>query len=1011
MSPAALAQTDNPEVEPNQSKATATLAASGGAGMVSGDFLSGTSTSSSTSGTSPANIDYFRVRLAPAALGIYEHRLQITTTGTAGHTGIIRGRSQSTGVINSTSDIAFQTSSTSSVILPARTNVVYGFGKGEDFFYSISGAAATSVPYKVTLTTTPVTPTVVAGTILPGSITIQNGASNANDMDFWVFDSNLTAIPTYGNDGPNLLTRTYAPGDYYIAWSNYNFATNQPAPTDDTFRSENVVDTAIAVCSSTTSFAAGGAFDMRIVHTGGTIVVPSQKDYAFQIRWIKFTVATPANPTGTGSASPVAGAAAGETITLTVNTNQGNPPAAITSVVADLTAFPPLTSTSLVEGPANVWTGSFVVPAGTSQGAKTIPFTITDASARTGTGNISTNVLPPVFNDLKISRVYGGGGLNTTTPNADYVEIYNAGPAARDLTGYAVQIAGSTSTSWTVINLSGSIASKSYALIRCETTSTTGTALPTPDFTNATSPMLSTGGKAAITAKQSALSTSNPLPDARVVDFVGYGTGTPGEGGSPAVPTITSLFCAQRACRGGTDTDSNANDFVLIDPNGAFNSSSPTNSGLSLVINALPSSVAQDADLVFSVKPSDCSNPGSPVLGATVTANMSNLGGGPGFVMNDAGTNGDTAAGDGIYTATYRVPFATTTGSKAINFSATVGANNLSTSGSTTVTAATTGACCVGATCSITTARLCADGGGTYKGNGTNCAGTPNKFFDTESVVPVAIPDGNTTGITLTVTVPPSETATIDQLQVALNLVHSWIGDLQATISNGTTTVTLFQRIGRDGTISTLGDSSNFDGIYTFADSGADIWTAVTAGDSTYNLPSGTYRPSAATNGALPSPSLAAFDGAPFAGTWTLTIADAESIDTGSVRGFRIQTTGTRPTCGCPGDYNLDTFINLDDLGDFITDYYYPTPIPGGAQPDAPTYPGLAVGFGQACPAAPDAPLPYAVDAYRTNGYRVGYSADGSNSCPLSPDAPFPNLDNLGDYITFFYTLNQGPCS
>jgi hypothetical protein len=112
-------------------------------------------------------------------------------------------------------------------------------------------------------------------------------------------------------------------------------------------------------------------------------------------------------------------------------------------------------------------------------------------------------------------------------------------------------------------------------------------------------------------------------------------------------------------------------------------------------------------------------------------------------------------------------------------------------------------------------------------------------------------------------------------------------------------------------------------------------------------------------------------------------------------------------TCGA--DYNKDTFLNLDDLGDFITDYYTCPPIPGGAQANAPTYSGQLVGYGQACPDAPDAPAPYAVDAYRTNGFRVGYSSDGSNSCPLgsfnATECPpfFPNLDNLGDYITFYY--------
>jgi hypothetical protein len=105
----------------------------------------------------------------------------------------------------------------------------------------------------------------------------------------------------------------------------------------------------------------------------------------------------------------------------------------------------------------------------------------------------------------------------------------------------------------------------------------------------------------------------------------------------------------------------------------------------------------------------------------------------------------------------------------------------------------------------------------------------------------------------------------------------------------------------------------------------------------------------------------------------------------------------------CTLDYNRDTFANLDDLGDFITDYYTSPAIPGGVQANAPTYPGVVAGYSTPCPNAPDAPSPYAVDAYRVNGYRVGFVPNGINACPLSPDAAFPNLDNLGDYITAYY--------
>jgi hypothetical protein len=112
----------------------------------------------------------------------------------------------------------------------------------------------------------------------------------------------------------------------------------------------------------------------------------------------------------------------------------------------------------------------------------------------------------------------------------------------------------------------------------------------------------------------------------------------------------------------------------------------------------------------------------------------------------------------------------------------------------------------------------------------------------------------------------------------------------------------------------------------------------------------------------------------------------------------------------CPTDYNEDGIVNLDDLSDFVTDFYTVPAIPGGAQAAAPTFAGQAVGFGTACPAAADAVAPYAVDAYRVNGYRVGFSPDGSNECPADAISTFPNLDNLSEFVTQFYATPFGPC-
>jgi uncharacterized membrane protein len=117
----------------------------------------------------------------------------------------------------------------------------------------------------------------------------------------------------------------------------------------------------------------------------------------------------------------------------------------------------------------------------------------------------------------------------------------------------------------------------------------------------------------------------------------------------------------------------------------------------------------------------------------------------------------------------------------------------------------------------------------------------------------------------------------------------------------------------------------------------------------------------------------------------------------GRIEGFRA----ILPRCDI--DFDLNGVVNLDDLSTYITEYYTVPAIPGGLQPLAPERPGVFAGSGVPCPAAPDAPAPYAAGAYRAQGYRVGFSVDESNVCPVGAGQSFPNLDNLSDFITAFY--------
>src|SRR5262249_2089431 len=85
-----------------------------------------------------------------------------------------------------------------------------------------------------------------------------------------------------------------------------------------------------------------------------------------------------------------------------------------------------------------------------------------------------------------ISQVYGAGG-NTGAPyNADYVELFNKGASAVNLTGWTINYASATGSFGTNNRFtipSGTIQPGGYFLVQLAT-GVNGAALPTPDATS-----------------------------------------------------------------------------------------------------------------------------------------------------------------------------------------------------------------------------------------------------------------------------------------------------------------------------------------------------------------------------------------------------------------------------------------------------------------------------------------------------------------------------------------------
>ena len=143
--------------------------------------------------------------------------------------------------------------------------------------------------------------------------------------------------------------------------------------------------------------------------------------------------------------------------------------------------------------------------------------------------------------------------------------------------------------------------------------------------------------------------------------------------------------------------------------------------------------------------------------------------------------------------------------------------------------------------------------------------------------------------------VPVNETIT--DVTVTVNVEHSWVGDITATLTHVESGFSI------DLIPSALSDSSNL-GIdaggdnlspaaYTWSDAGFEtIGTAAAGGTSSFEIAPGTYLASDGTaTGAGSFASI--FGGDSTFGTWTLTFSDDANGDDGSINGWSINFTST----------------------------------------------------------------------------------------------------------------------
>src|SRR5207248_7913705 len=132
---------------------------------------------------------------------------------------------------------------------------------------------------------------------------------------------------------------------------------------------------------------------------------------------------------------------------------------------------------------------------------------------------------------------------------------FNRGSAAVDLTGWTVQYATATGTSWSATPLAGSIGAGRHYLVQLATSGAVGASLPAADATGTTN-LANTGGKVALVHDTAALTcgaTAGSCSAVAVVhDLIGYGGATDFEGAAAPALSATTADARTDGC---TDTD------------------------------------------------------------------------------------------------------------------------------------------------------------------------------------------------------------------------------------------------------------------------------------------------------------------------------------------------------------------------------------------------------------------------------------------------------------------------
>ena len=260
---------------------------------------------------------------------------------------------------------------------------------------------------------------------------------------------------------------------------------------------------------------------------------------------------------------------------------------------------------------------------------------------------------PAFAAEVVINQLYGGGGNTGATYRNDFIELYNNGSSAKDLSGWSVQYASATGLSWSKIDLAGSIAAHGFYLVKAASGGSVGIEVPTADATGGIN-MNATTGKLALVNSTTLLVGTTPFSGTTVVDAVGYGTTASNWEGFGRAPAPSNTTAIMRVVL-GLDGDDNQLDFIARVP---VAHNSMETGALSGSATTVPTPAYPGTDVTLTVTVEPVIEP--PSTGISVSANLSSIGGSAAQSMVGSGNT---------FTVVATVAMETSLGLKTLNFS------------------------------------------------------------------------------------------------------------------------------------------------------------------------------------------------------------------------------------------------------------------------------------------------------------------------------------------------------